>query len=135
MAKRTNSSDPPTKPGAAPASGGQKRRKRLERELAELEASQAKRLERIDRLRVRATEVRTTLATLVAKESGASTRPDPEPSATGPTGYCLHERRRVTISAPTSRTLSNGRTGLVGACSSCGRRVTVLAARQRPISG
>lgn len=134
MAKRTNPSVPPAKPVPAQGASGQKQRRRLERELAELEADEAKRLEQLERLRSRAGAVRTKLATLVPEEAGSPRTPEPEPSASGPTGYCMHERRRVTISAPTSRTLSNGRTALVGACSSCGGRVTVLA-RQAPITG
>ena len=130
MAKRTQSSDPPTeRVSALPAEGKrQKGRKRLERQLAELATVEAKRLEQLTTVRAKAAAVRTELSALTANDAAPSQTSGSEPALAGPTGYCMRERRRVTISDPTARTLSNGRAALVGACSTCGARVMVLAA-------
>lgn len=135
MAKSTRPSDPTTEPSVAPETGGGKRRKRLERELAKLGATETRRLARLKILQERAATIRRELAEGQARPAGASGKPGFDASLAGPTGYCMRERRRVTISDPVSRTLANGRAAIVGACSSCGVRVTVYAARPVPISG
>lgn len=132
MAKRTRPSNPATEPNAAPEAGGGKRRKRLERELAKLGATETRRLAGLKKLQERAATIRRELAEVQARPAGVAGKPGFDASLAGPTGYCMRERRRVTIGEPVSRTLANGRAAIVGACSSCGVRVTVLAAR--PVS-
>jgi len=127
MVKRTRSNDLTIEGSSAPETGGQKRRQRLEWELTQLGATEARRTDQLRKIQERAATVRRKLAALQARPAG-SPRPGSEPSLRGPTGYCMREQRRVTISDPTARTLANGRAGLVGACASCGARVTVLAA-------
>jgi hypothetical protein len=128
-------SNPTTEPNAAPEANGQKRRKRLERELAKLGATETRRLDRLKKVQERAATIRRELAEVQARPAGTSGEPGFDGSLTGPTGYCMRERRRVTISDPVSRTLANGRSAIVGACSSCGVRVTVYAARPVQIGG
>jgi hypothetical protein len=41
----------------------------------------------------------------------------------GPQGYCLRERRTVTIANPQPFVMRNGRTATAGTCPSCGARV------------
>jgi Domain of unknown function (DUF5679) len=137
MVKRMRPASTPTETGSTPQDGGgaRKRLKRLEREVAELGVTEAKRLEQLKDVRARAAAVRATLAALRAKDPGAPRTPGSDASPAGPTGYCMRERRRVTISDPKSVTLSNGRTGIAGTCSTCGVRVTVFAARPAPTGG
>ncbi|HEY6570101.1 MAG TPA: DUF5679 domain-containing protein [Candidatus Limnocylindrales bacterium] len=41
----------------------------------------------------------------------------------GPRGYCLREKRTVTIANPEPMVMRNGRTGTSGTCPSCGARI------------
>src|SRR5450756_1091435 len=103
MAKRSRPTDRPTDTGTTPKDrgGARKRLKRLERELAELGAIEAKRLEQLTGVRARAADVRTKLVALRAKDAEAPGTLGSVAVAAGPTGYCMREKRRVTISDPT----------------------------------
>jgi len=134
MVKRTRTASSPTETGSTPQDGGgaRKRLKRLEREVAELGLTEAKRLAQLNAVRARAATARARLAALRAKDAIAPRTSGCVASPAGPSGYCMREKRRVTISDPTSFTLANGRMAVAGTCSTCGVRVTALAARPAP---
>jgi hypothetical protein len=106
--------------------------KRLERELAKLEATEARRLERLEKVRARAADVRARLAALGATDAVAGRAAGSDASPAGPFGYCMREKRRVQISGPEPVTLSNGRAAVAGTCSTCGARIVALSGRAAP---
>ena len=132
MAKRTRQSDPEPKTVRAPAAGDgrQKRRKRLERDLAKAVAIETQRMAQLEKIRAQAAGLRAKLAALDTPGEAGPTRVASDSPLPGPTGYCMHERRRVTVEDFTTRTLANGRTSVSGTCSSCGGRVVALAGRK-----
>jgi hypothetical protein len=125
MAKRarpTHTPDAANPPLAAP--GGTKRLKRLERELGDLRASETKYLRQLENVRARSAAVAAQIAALQPMGTVAA---DEAPLLTaGPIGYCLREKRAVTIRGPVPTTFANGRSGVSGTCPSCGARVTAL---------
>jgi len=132
MAKHSQPINPSIE-ATAPSENGariRKRLKRLERDLAERQATETKRRQQLEEARTATVAVRRELAALRA-ELGVTT---PAPAlADGPIGYCMREKRAVQISAPTPVTLSNGRAAIAGVCPTCGARVMVLAARPASI--
>jgi Domain of unknown function (DUF5679) len=133
MAKRSRPTEPPVNV-AGHASGGRRQGAQAARaELAELGATEAKRLARLNKVRARATAVRTRLTTrrTTVADGGGAAGVDGPP--TGPIGYCMREKRPVQISDPEPVTLSNGRRATAGTCSTCGARVVALSARAAPI--
>ncbi|MEI8332523.1 MAG: DUF5679 domain-containing protein [Chloroflexota bacterium] len=150
MAKRSRPTDPAVEAGTHPHDGAavRKRQKRLRRELARLEVTEARRLEQLEEVRARMAALRARLATLMAADAATGPTPATDvpaaatgPTAasdaptTGPTGYCMRERRRVPIDDPVPVTLSNGRAATAGTCSTCGARIVALTSRARPAGG
>jgi len=137
MAKRSRPTDAGAEAGSHPEDGAKlrKRSRRLERKIAELEATEAKRVGQLEKVRARAADLRARLAALGAADAAegptaASTGPTP-----GPTGYCMREKRRVQIGDPVSVTLSNGRAATAGTCLTCGARIVALSSRAAPSGG
>lgn len=64
-------------------------------------------------------------ATAAARPTGAAPAPAAAAPAAidGPQGYCLREKRTVTITNPEPFVMRNGRAAVAGTCPSCGARV------------
>jgi len=137
MAKRSRPTDAGVEGGSRPVDGAKvrKRTRRLERKLAELEATEARRVEQLEKVRARAADLRARLAALGAATAAAGPTPASAGSTPGPTGYCMREKRRVQIGDPVAVTLSNGRAATAGTCLTCGARIVALSSRAAPSGG
>ena len=111
MAKHSQPINPSIDANAPSENGARlrKRMKRLERDLAERQATENKRRQQLKEARSETIAVRTELAAL-REEIGHSVR-EPAPGD-GPLGYCLREERKVQIGHPEPVTLSNGRAAI-----------------------
>jgi hypothetical protein len=137
MAKRSRPTDAGVEGGSRPVDRVEvrKRTRRLERKLADLEATEARRVEQLEKVRVRVADLRARLAALApaaAATDAAAASAGPTP---GPTGYCMREKRRVQIGDPVPVTLSNGRAATSGTCMTCGARIVALTSRTAPSGG
>jgi len=144
MAKRSRPTDPGVEGRSRPEDGDKvrKRSRRLERKIAQLEATEAKRVEQLEKVRSRVADLRARLAALNPADAAtgagaASAGPTPASagSTPGPTGYCMREKRRVQIGDPVAVTLSNGRAATAGTCLTCGARIVALSSRAAPSGG
>jgi hypothetical protein len=144
MAKRSRPTDPGVEAGSRPEDGARvrKRSRRLERKLADLEATEARRVEQLAKVRARVADLRARLAALTPADAAtgrgaASAGPTPASAGSrpGPTGYCMREKRRVQIGDPVPVTLSNGRAATSGTCLTCGARIVALTSRAAPSGG
>jgi hypothetical protein len=81
----------------------------------------AKRERQLDKAQRRGAAIQAEIASLEgapAADAAASTG-----AVEGPRGYCLREKRTVTILGPEPIVMRNGRTATAGTCPSCGARI------------
>ncbi len=137
MAKRSRQTAPGIESGPRPGDGAdvRTRSRRLERRIAELEATEAKRVEQLAKVRARMADLRARLAALDPADAAAGPITASGASTPGPTGYCMREKRRVRIGDPVPVTLSNGRAATSGTCLTCGARIVALSSRAAPSGG
>jgi len=98
---------------------------RLERRLGRLTAKEGRLSRRLSKAQERVRAVEERLREL--RGSGPAGGPAATTTTSVP-GYCLRERRRVTLSDAQPVTLRNGRTALAGTCPDCGARIVSMAA-------
>jgi hypothetical protein len=137
MAKRSRPTDAGVEGGSRPIDGAKvrKRTRRLERKIAELEATEARRVGQLEKVRASVADLRARLAALTLADAATDATPASAGPTSGPTGYCMREKRRVQIGDPVPVTLSNGRAATAGTCLTCGARIVALTPRAAPSGG
>lgn len=105
---------------------------RLERRLDELIAQEARRSRKLSRTQERVRAIQERLTVLHGASATEDDPPGGDPPAARPSvaGYCLRERRRVTLVDAMPVTLRNGRSALAGTCPDCGARIVSMARPQ-----
>jgi len=130
--------DRPASKAAGAAEGRSKRRAKLERRLARLVALEVKRIRQLEDAQARLDAVRAAMAALEAGPAAEVPAPPDAPApapaeaaaalgeSVAPEGFCMREKRKVTIAGGQLIALKNGRQAYAGVCPSCGARVLAI---------
>ena len=82
----------------------------------------AKREHQLEKAQRRSAAIEAEIA-ILEQAAPAAVAPAASDAGDGPRGYCLREKRTVTIANPEPMVMRNGRTATAGTCPSCGARI------------